>query len=33
MQAQNSYTGWSFGSTWKMDAALSVYPSLTFETR
>jgi hypothetical protein len=33
MQAQNSYTGWAFGSTWKMDAALSAYPSLGFETR
>jgi hypothetical protein len=32
MRAENSYTGWSFGNTWTMDAALSPYPSLAFET-
>jgi hypothetical protein len=32
MRTQGSYTGWAFGTVWKMDAAISVYPSLTFET-
>jgi hypothetical protein len=32
MTTQGSYTGWAFGTVWKMDAAISAYPSLAFET-
>jgi hypothetical protein len=32
MRQTASYTGWAFGSVWKMDAAISPYPSLAFQT-
>jgi hypothetical protein len=32
MRQSSSYVGWSFGSTWQMDAGISPFPSLGFET-
>jgi hypothetical protein len=32
LRLQGSYTGWAFGSVWKLDPAISPYPSLAFET-
>jgi hypothetical protein len=32
MRLSSSYDGWAFGSVWKMDGALSPFPSLGWET-